>query len=157
MKPTIEIPDKNTQSSAILLNALLADEYVLLTKTRNAHWNIQGKNFSELHKFFEEQYRELDIIVDNVAERVRSLGHFSSGSLNDFLTLTRLLEQKHDFSNPTQIIETLLHDHQDIIRILRKEINKISDTYKDAGTCDLLTGWLKQHEKMAWMLRAHIS
>jgi starvation-inducible DNA-binding protein len=157
MKPTIELPEMNMQVSAILLNTLLADEYVLITKTRNAHWNIHAKNFSELHRFFEEQYRELDTIIDGVAERVRMIGHFSSGSLNDFLTLTRLQEQRHDFSSPQQIIGTLLHDHESIIRILRKDIAKVTDTYTDAGTCDALTGWLKQHEKMAWMLRAHLS
>ena len=72
MKPNIEITENHTKDVALLLNTLLADEYVLYTKTRNAHWNIQGQNFIELHKFFESQYDALDIIIDDVAERVGS-------------------------------------------------------------------------------------
>ena len=75
MKPDIEISPENLKEAATLLNTMLADEYLLYTKTRNAHWNIQGKNFNELHKFFESQYDLLDIIIDDTAERVRSVGH----------------------------------------------------------------------------------
>jgi starvation-inducible DNA-binding protein len=65
----------------------LADEYVLYTKTRNAHWNIQGNNFMELHKLFESQYNALDIIIDDTAEIVRALCHFALGSLKNFYRL----------------------------------------------------------------------
>ncbi|MEO6168075.1 MAG: DNA starvation/stationary phase protection protein [Chitinophagales bacterium] len=157
MKPNIEISDKNLKEVAKLLNNLVADEYVLYTKTRNAHWNIQGQNFMELHKFFESQYDALDEIIDEVAERVRSLGHFSLGSLKDFLSITRLTEQHHDFSNQQQIIQTLVNDHETIIRILRKMVTTIGEKHKDAGTSDFVTGIMEQHEKMAWMLRAYLS
>lgn len=157
MKPNIEISADNLKAVATLLNNLLADEYVLYTKTRNAHWNIQGQNFMELHKFFESQYDALDGIIDEIAERVRSLGHFSLGSLKDFLSITRLTEQHHDFGNQQQIMETLLNDHETIIRILRKLVSAIGEKHKDAGTSDFVTGIMEQHEKMAWMLRAHLS
>lgn len=157
MKPNIEISEKNLKEVATLLNNLVADEYVLYTKTRNAHWNIQGQNFMELHKFFESQYDALDQIIDDVAERVRSLGHFSLGSLRDFLSITRLTEQHHDFSNQKQIIQTLVDDHETIIRVLRKQVTTIGETHKDAGTSDFVTGIMEQHEKMAWMLRAYLS
>lgn len=139
------------------LNVLVADEYVLYTKTRNAHWNIQGNNFMELHKFFESQYEELDDIIDDVAERVRALGHLSIGSLSDFIELTHLSEQKHDFGNQKQMIQALLEDHETIIRSIRNEITNIANTFGDAGTSDFVTGIMEQHEKMAWMLRAYIS
>ena len=58
-----------------LLNGLLADEVLLLVKTRNAHWNVEGPDFHEKHVFFEEQCEQLDKIIDDVAERIRSLGH----------------------------------------------------------------------------------
>lgn len=157
MKPNIEISEKNLKEAATLLNNLVADEYVLYTKTRNAHWNIQGQHFMELHNFFESQYEELDDMIDDVAERVRALGHFSLGSLKDFLSITRLGEQNHDFGNQKQIIQSLLTDHETIIRILRKDIAVLSDKYKDAGTADFITGIMEQHEKMAWMLRAYLS
>lgn len=155
MKPNIGISDSNLKEVATLLNNLIADEYLLYTKTRNAHWNIQGQNFIELHKFFEGQYEALDEIIDDVAERIRSLGHFSLGSLKDFLSVARLTEQNHDFSNQKKIIQSLLEDHETIIRNLRKDIVSTAGKFKDLGTSDFVTGLMEKHEKMAWMLRAY--
>jgi len=157
MKPNIEIADSNRTEVASILNKLVADEYVLYTKTRNAHWNIQGHNFMELHKFFQEQYEALDIIIDDVAERIRSLGHFALGSLKDFISVARLTERNRDFANQKQIIQTLLDDHETIIRLLRKDISITGEKNKDLGTSDFITGIMEQHEKMAWMLRAYLS
>ncbi len=155
MKPSIEISTENLKGVATLLNTLLADEYLLYTKTRNAHWNIQGKSFIELHKFFESQYDLLNIIIDDTAERVRALGHFALGSLKNFLAMARLVEQNDDFGNQDHVIQTLLQDHESIIRSLRKDITIISDDFKDLGTSDFMTGLMEQHEKMAWMLRSY--
>jgi starvation-inducible DNA-binding protein len=157
MKPNIEITENHTKDVALILNTLLADEYVLYTKTRNAHWNIQGQNFIELHKFFESQYDALDIIIDDVAERVRALGHFALGSLKDFVAVARLSEHNHDFTNQSHIIQTLLEDHEAVIRSLRREILVTGEEHGDLGTADLLTGLMEQHEKMSWMLRAYLS
>jgi starvation-inducible DNA-binding protein len=157
MKATIGIPDKDIEEIVTFLNTLLADEYALYTKTRNAHWNVNGQNFYELHKFFESQYEILDIMIDDIAERVRSLGHYALGSLKDFLSVTHMDEENHDFSNPKQIIQTLTNDHETIIRIIRNDINPVSEKYKDLGTADFVTGLMEKHEKMAWMLRSLIS
>ncbi|MFH0736255.1 MAG: DNA starvation/stationary phase protection protein [bacterium] len=157
MKPDIDISDNNLKKVSVLLNVLLADEYVLYTKTHNAHWNIQGKNFNELHKFFESQYDILDLIIDNTAERVRALGHYALGSLKDFAKISRLSEKNDDFSDQEHIIKTLLLDHESIIRSLRKEITVVSDELKDLGTADFMTGLMEQHEKMAWMLRSYVN
>jgi starvation-inducible DNA-binding protein len=156
MKPNIEISDNYLKEVATLLNTLLADEYILYTKTRNAHWNVQGAGFMELHAFFQSQYEVLDIIIDDVAERVRSLGHFALGSLKNFLNVTHMLENDDDFGNQKQIIQTLVNDHETIIRIMRNDLIPVSDKYKDLGTTDFLTGVMKQHEKMTWMLRAYL-
>jgi len=156
MKANIGIPEKDIEEIVKSLNTLLADEYALYTKTRNAHWNVNGPNFHSLHKFFESQYEALDLIVDDIAERVRSLGHYALGSLKDFLAVTHMDEENHDFSNPNQIIQTLVNDHETIIRIIRNDITPIADKYKDLGTADFATGLMEQHEKMAWMLRSHL-
>jgi starvation-inducible DNA-binding protein len=156
MKPNIEISDKNRQAVADILNTLLSDEYILYTQTRNAHWNITGSNFNELHKFFESQYGILDEIIDIVAERVRSIGHYSLGSLKDFMSLARVSENK-ELSNEKEAMQSLLAGHETIIQALRKEIPRVSDKYHDLGTADFITGILEQHEKMAWMLRAYLS
>ncbi len=157
MKPNIDISENHLKQIALLLNTLLADEYILYTKTRNAHWNIQGMNFIELHKFFETQYDAIDIVIDDVAERVRELGHFALGTLKDFIAITRLSEHNHDFTDDKHIIQTLLEDHEEVIRFLRKDITAVGDQYKDLGTADFMTGLMEQHEKMSWMLRAHLS
>ena len=156
MKPEIEISVENLKGSATLLNTMLADEYLLYTKTRNAHWNIQGKNFIEMHKFFESQYDSLDIIIDDTAERVRALGHFALGSFKNFLSVARLSEQNEDFTDQDHILQTLLEDHEGIIRSLRRDITIVSDQFKDLGTADFMTGIMEQHEKMAWMLRSYL-
>lgn len=156
MKTNIDISEKKLKDIATLLNTLLADEYLLYTKTRNAHWNIQGNNFMELHKFFESQYDALDIIIDDTAERVRALGHFALGSLKDFLKVARLSEQNDDFTDQKHILQTLLEDHESIIRSLRKDVTVIGDELKDLGTADFITGLMEQHEKMAWMLRSYL-
>jgi len=156
MKPNIEISESHLKEVATLLNTLLADEYVLYTKTRSAHWNVQGIGFMELHAFFQTQYEALDIIVDDVAERVRSLGHFALGSLKDFLSVTHMLENESDFGSQKQIIQALINDHETIIRMIRNELTAVSDNCKDLGTTDFLTGLMKQHEKMTWMLRAYL-
>ena len=152
MKPTIGIPDLDLEEVATLLNSLLADEYVLFTKTRKAHWNVTGPNFYEMHKLFQSQYEAMDIMIDDIAERVRSLGHFALGSMNDFLNVTNLSEEKDGFGNAMQMIQTLVSDHETIIRLIRNGIIPISDKYKDLGTADFVTGLMEQHEKMNWML-----
>ena len=156
MKPNIEIADKNLKEVATLLNTLLADEYVLYTKTRNAHWNIQGNNFMELHKLFESQYDALDIIIDDTAERVRALGHFALGSLKNFLQHTQLNEENENFTDQNHIIKTLLEDHESVIHSLRNHIPIVSDEFKDLGSADFMTGLMEQHEKIAWMLRSYL-
>jgi starvation-inducible DNA-binding protein len=155
MKPNIGIPELHLSGASQVLNTLLADEFTLYAKTRNYHWNVTGHGFYELHKFFEAQYEEIDEMVDSVAERVRKIGHYSLGSLNAFIKATRLTEGQ-DETSASKMIQNLLDDHETIIRVLRNDINTVTDTYRDAGTADFLTGVLETHEKMAWMLRAHL-
>lgn len=152
----IGISDKNVASSAMMLNILLADEMVLYTKTRNYHWNVVGMEFIQLHKLFEEQYDQLAESIDEIAERIRQLGHYAVGSMKGFLSITNLLESENDVENASDMIRNLVNDHETIIRYLRENINKTADDYKDIGTSDFITGLMEQHEKMAWMLRAHL-
>ena len=150
----IGIKEENREAVSNRLQQLLADEFVLYTKTRNYHWNIEAANFSELHSFYEEQYDELADIVDEVAERIRMLGQISSGSLRDFLKLTQLPEQDYTTSAKEQLTN-LVNDHDAIIRYLRECITEFDETYKDIGSSDFVTGLMVRHEKMSWMLRSH--
>lgn len=155
MKLNIGIAEEHSTEVCKILNVLLADEFNLYARTRNSHWNVTGPAFSVLHKFFESQYDELAGIIDEVAERVRTLGGVAAGNLKTMTATTRLAEAK-DEPGAMKMVLSLLNDHETIIRAVREDISKVQDSYKDVGTADFLTGVLKAHEKMAWMLRAHL-
>jgi starvation-inducible DNA-binding protein len=156
MQPNIGIKPANLSEVAKTLSTFLADEFVLYTKTRNAHWNVEGPDFHDKHKFFESQYNELDEIMDEVAERIRILGHYAPATLKDFLQLTHLTEQIRSKNDSQGFIKELLGDHESIIVFLRENINRFANELQDAGTSDFITGIMETHEKMAWMLRAHL-
>ena len=156
MRVNIGISQDHQKKIADKLNTVLADEFVLYTKTRNYHWNVESINFTELHKFYEEQYSALAEVIDATAERVRKIGHYSLGRLEDYLKITNLEEQKTT-SDPREQSQNLLNDHETIIRELRKLIPDLEDKYNDAGSADYITGLLQEHEEMAWMLRSHLA
>ena len=154
MNLNIGLTEEQREGVVAILNTLLADEYLLYTKTRNYHWNVIGAQFNDLHKFFEAQYTELNDIVDEVAERARALGGNAMGTLTEFLKYTRLKEQPGHYPDERSMLTNLLADHEAVIRHLRIDLETCADTYHDIGTNDFLTGLMEQHEKMAWMLRA---
>jgi starvation-inducible DNA-binding protein len=154
MKINIGLTEAHRAGVVGLLTPLLADEYVLYTKTRNYHWNVTGPHFHDLHKFFESQYEELDDTIDEIAEWIRSLGERSPGSLAEFLKSARLKEAAPLKISATQMIEDLVGGHESIIVQLRKDIKAADEEYEAADVADFLTGLLEDHEKMAWMLRS---
>jgi starvation-inducible DNA-binding protein len=156
MKSNIGIGEEQRNGVVQILNGLLADEYVLYTKTRNYHWNVVGPQFNDLHKFFEAQYEELDGIVDEVAERARSLSGRAAGSLGEFARNARLKEPAGAEPDARGMIANLLADHEAVVRALRVDLETCAQRFGDAGTSDFLTGLMEQHEKMAWMLRAFL-
>lgn len=157
MEAKIGISAGNLAEVAHSLSKILADEYVLYTKTRKAHWNIEGPDFYNKHKFFEEQYNQLADIIDDVAERIRKLGHYAPASLKQFLELTHLTEDDREKNDAPGYIKMLLADHESILIHLRENINNYAGPLKDLGTSDYITGLMEVHETMAWMLRAHLS
>ena len=138
-----------------ILNKRLCDEYILFTKTRNYHWNVVGPNFIERHKFFQEQYEEIDEIIDEVAERARTLNGRSLGTLAEFIEHGSIQESPGKYPDESTMISNLLADHEQIIKSLRADADKCEE-YHDMGTNDFLIGVMEKHEKMAWMLRAHL-
>ena len=156
MKLKIGLSDDKREGVVKILNIVLSDEYVLYTKTRNYHWNILGPQFNDLHKSFEAQYEELDEIIDDVAERARSLGGRAIATLAEFLEHKRLKEHPNQYPGARDMILNLLADHENIIRNLRIDLEVCAEKYHDIGTNDFLTGLMEKHEKMAWMLRAFL-
>ena len=109
----------------------------------------------EFHKLYEAQYTELARIIDEIAERIRTIGHFAEGRLKEILKLASLEEPEVPTKQEEQI-ENLASDHEIIVQELRKLIKTFDEKYKDIGSSDFATGLLKQHEKMAWMLRSYL-
>lgn len=141
------------QKIAALLNKLLADEYVLYTKTLKYHWNVEGNVFHDFHAAFKEQYEKLFDIVDSIAERARALGQPAAGSLQEFGVLTRLKEIDGQKLSAIEMVKQLLADHEAIIRTLRADIDETGQL-GDQGTSNFLQDLIVKHEKIAWMLRA---
>lgn len=135
-----------------ILNSILSNEAVLTLKTRNAHWNVRGLSFFELHILFDTQYKQLNDISDEIAERVRMVGGVAMGSFAEYLTHTQLEDRPAEVPD----ILHLLADHETIIRYLHEDIRKCNDEFVDEGTSDLLVSVMRMHEKMAWMLRSYI-
>lgn len=152
----IGIKPEHLSAVAHSLGKIMADEFVLYTKTLKAHWCVTGPDFHSKHLFFESQYGQMGEIVDDVAERIRSLGHFPPATLKEFLSLTHLTEQSREKNDATGHIKELLSDHESILIRLRENIDGYVTAFHDAGTSDYITGLMEKHEKMAWMLRAHL-
>jgi starvation-inducible DNA-binding protein len=146
---------KTRKSVAAQLHILLANEYVLYTKTQKFHWNVTGKWFGSLHLLFEKHYQELADIIDGVAERSLMLGIKTIATLEEFLKVTTLTEEPGKNPTDTRMIEILVLDHETIIETLREDIT-VTAELGDMGTNNFLCDLLEKHEKMAWMLKAHL-
>jgi starvation-inducible DNA-binding protein len=157
MRTNIGITEENKSAVAAQLSKLLADEFVLYTKTRNAHWNVEGPDFHTMHLFFESQYKTLDEVMDSVAERIRKIGHYAPATLSQLLQLTHLTEATANKNDSSGFLRDLLEDHESIIIFIRGNINLFANEYHDAGTSDFITGLMETHEQIAWTLRAEFA
>lgn len=156
MIPKIGITEEHLHDANKLLSVVLSDEMTLYVKTRKFHWNVAGENFMELHKLFESQYTEIEAIIDAVAERIGKLGGKTIGTMNEFALLSRIVEHPNQYPVWKVMIEELLSDHESLVAELRKDIDLSTDENHDAGTADLLTGIMQQHETIAWILRRYL-
>ena len=152
----IGISSNNLKSITNLLNEDLADEYLLLAKTKKYHWNVVDPRFNDLHKFLDEQYNLLSESVDEIAERIRALGGKSRATLKEFLASTQINEDPGSYPDANTMLRNLLVDHESIIKSIRRHIDECQDL-KDEGTANFLTDKIEEHEKMAWMLRSFLS
>ena len=148
----IGIDEQSRQAIAGELSKLLADTYTLYLTTHNYHWNVVGPMFNTLHLMFEQHYNELALAVDQIAERIRSLGVRAPGSYAEFAELTSL-PSDGDEPNALDMVARLVTAHETVARTARSAFPVVSAA-NDEPTADLLTQRLQVHEKTAWMLRA---
>lgn len=149
------IPDTARKEIAEGLSGLLADTYTLYLRTHGYPWNVTGPMFRSLHLMFEEQYIDLRDAVDEIAERIRALGHFAPGSYGEFARLTTIPEEEGT-PEALDMVRRLLEGHEAVIRTAH-DVVKMAEKGGDVATADLATERLEVHEKTAWMLRATAS
>ena len=155
MEINIGIKEKDRQEIADGLSKLLADSYTLYLKTHNYHWNVKGPLFNTLHQMFEEQYAELALAVDEIAERIRALGKPAPGSYKAFAELTSIEEEDGE---PTaeDMIRQLVKGQEAVVRTARG-VFSVAEAANDEPSADLLTQRMQVHEKNAWMLRSMVA
>ena len=153
-QPTIDIGISETDREQIAdgLSRLLADSYGLYLKTHNYHWNVVGPMFNTLHLMFEEQYVELATAVDEIAERIRTLGAPAPGTYRQFAALTSI-DEDDDAPDAMEMVRRLVTSHETVVRTARS-IFPVVEAANDEPTADLLTQRMQVHEKTAWMLRS---
>jgi starvation-inducible DNA-binding protein len=152
MKVEIGINDQDREAIAAGLSKLLANSYTLYLKTHNYHWNVTGPLFNTLHTMFEEQYTELAVAVDEIAERIRALGIVAPGSYTDFAALT-VIDEAAGGERAEEMIRQLVVGQDTVVRTARAAF-AAADEADDEATADLLTQRMHIHEKNAWMLRS---
>ena len=141
----------NTQIASAA-SRLLADSYTLYLKTHNFHWNVTGPMFNTLHLMFEQQYNELALAVDAIAERIRALGYPAPGSYKAYAGLSSI-EEADDVPAAEEMIAQLVKGQEAVVRTARSIFPKV-ERANDEPTADLLTQRMQVHEKTAWMLRS---
>ena len=143
----------NTQT-ADLLKSVLADQFLLYSKSRNYHWNVTGPNFYGLHAVFEKIYNELAEDVDSIAERIRAIGFKTPGTLKEFLELTSINEEPGEYPAQSAMVQNIINDFETLIEKMKSGSNKIQNDFKDDVTAGMFYSLIEKYQKTVWMLKA---
>ncbi len=155
MKPNLGLNDNARKTVADALATVLADTYTLYIKTQNFHWNVTGPDFPQLHEMFGAQYEALGEAIDEIAERMRALGHFAPGGLQAFGKLTEIKDAPANPPTAKDMVRQLMQDNETVARRAR-EAEETVDGVGDKESADLLIERMTVHGKTAWMLRAQL-
>ena len=148
----IGINEKDRVNVAEGLKRLLADSYTLYLQTHNFHWNVTGPQFRELHLMFEEQYTELATAVDEIAERIRTLGVAAPGTYKTFAALSSIKEVE-GVPVAGDMVKILTQGHEQVVKTCREALARAQEA-NDESSMALVSDRMRVHEKTAWMLRA---
>ena len=151
----IGLDEKKSKQLVNSLNNLLADYQIFYMNTRGLHWNIKGEKFFELHVKFEELYNILVLKIDEIAERVLTLGGTPLHSYTDYLQLSNIKEVK-EISKGKKGVELLVDSFQKVI-IKQRAILKLSGEAEDEGTSALMSDYIREQEKMIWMYSSYLT
>ena len=152
---SIGLHQDKAEELANKLNELLANYSIFYQNTRGFHWNIKGEKFFELHLKFEELYNDLILKIDEVAERILTLGHTPSHKYTDYLGKTGVKESDQ-ISDGKKAVEEILAAFKTII-LKQREILEIASEANDEGTSALMSDYIREQEKLVWMYSAHLN
>ena len=155
LKVHIGVDGKARAKVATELSGFLASTYTLYMKTLFYHWNVTGPHFPGLHKLFEAQYQELHLAGDEIAERVRALGHMTPGTYREFSELSQVKEDDKLPRDSKVMIENLMKSHE-ACSLEARSVLKVAEECGDEVTMDMMVSRMSFHDKTAWMLRASI-
>lgn len=144
--------DERATPVADALARLLADTYTLYLKTHGYHWNVVGPQFPALHLMFETQYTEMALAVDEIAERIRTMGVPAPGSYREMARLTEVVDEE-GAPEAMEMVRRLIAAHETVVRTATKVV-EAGEAVDDIATVDLATQRVQVHEKTLWMLRA---
>lgn len=136
------------------LKQTLADSYLLYLKTQNYHWNVEGPHFPALHALFMQQYTDLALAIDEIAERIRALGEKAPGAFSQYAKLSRIKEGNENAS-AEEMVNDLFKDHE-IIAATLKNLEEAAAREGDSASEDIAIGRQQIHQKTIWMLRTFL-
>jgi starvation-inducible DNA-binding protein len=151
---SIGLDEKKSKLLAANLNDLLANYSIFYQNVRGYHWNIKGQKFFELHLKFEELYNDLVLKIDEIAERILTLGFAPNHKYSDYKKVSKITE-KSDVSDGTKAVKDILDSFKTIITFQR-ENKSLADEAGDEGTAALMSDYIRAQEKLVWMYSAYL-
>jgi starvation-inducible DNA-binding protein len=157
MKKTtaIGLDPKQSKTLAESLNVLLANYSIFYQNVRGYHWNIKGEKFFELHAKFEELYNDLLLKIDEIAERILTLGHSPEHKYSVYQKQSNV-EESNQVSDGLQAVKEILAAFKAII-LLQRDLLDLSEEANDEGTNALMSDYIRSQEKMVWMYSAYLA
>lgn len=152
---SIGLDSKQGKNLAEKLGILLANYSIFYQNVRGYHWNIKGEKFFELHLKFEELYTNLQLKVDEVAERILTLGYAPAHNYSEYKKTSKIKES-HEVSDGKKAVEDILHSFEVLLR-LQRELLKESGSAEDEGTNALMSDYIREQEKLVWMYSAYLN
>ncbi|HAK61803.1 MAG TPA: DNA starvation/stationary phase protection protein [Alphaproteobacteria bacterium] len=149
----IGVEEKKREKVAEELSGFLASTFMLYLKTHYYHWNVTGPNFIGLHELFDQQYNALLVAGDELAERVRALGHFTPGTVNEFIELSEIKDDGKLPASAEDMVRNLLKANEACSNQARAVL-EVAEDAEDEVTVDLMVTRMTAHDKASWMLRS---
>ncbi|MEO8239193.1 MAG: ferritin-like domain-containing protein [Flavobacterium sp.] len=138
------------------LSGILCDEYILLTKTKNAYWNLLSSNFQDEYQFFKAQSTEIDLIISHIEKKVSALGYYADAMLNALLKVAQFNKKKQKKNDSPGCLKELLYDHENLIAKLKSNIPLLANASQENQSDDFITILTESHQKMVWFLRSYL-